>query len=387
MKFRTTGAHLQAAANWAQRFTPSRPQEPVLGGVVLAVSETEVTLSGYNFDTAGSARVADVIVDQTGTEIVSARLLVAIAKTLKAKEEVTVETAQGVLVYTNSSRWELPCLPVQDYPELPKLADAKLLANVDADRFAEEVLRVIPAASAVTESPFCSAVSLSLRATGTGEHELVVATTDRYRMAVSEIPAVVQPHFPEHRLLVPSATLQAAAMAAKESGGSVTIRYTDGSCSISGPVATVTGRLIDATMPWERVDLDPDTRDASVLVNVAELRGAIDRAVVVLDKDESLTLTFHPDDGGGDVEPTAGTRARASHEFEVDISPETERTIGAKGSYLIHALDSLRSSHVLIGFGEKQWGTILFQPCDDSGEATPGFRHVVAQQRMARTST
>src|SRR6478609_9821466 len=124
MKFRVERDVLADAAAWVARSLPARPPVPVLGGVLLEAasgpSGDRLTVSGFDYET--SARVElDATIGDPGRVLVSGRLLADITKALPAKPvDVVVDGARATISCGNS-RFSLPTMPVEDYPQLPAM--------------------------------------------------------------------------------------------------------------------------------------------------------------------------------------------------------------------------------------------------------------------------
>lgn len=368
---------LAAASAWVERFTPARSAEAVLGAVQLIARGDELWLAAYDFETLGQARLP-AVVKAEGRAFLSARLLSAVAKTMKTAGTAEIDTSGTTgRVSSGGSEWELPSLDERDYPKIPGVPEA--VGTVDGAALAAALARVLPAASVPTAVPFCGAVALS----GTTD-TLTLATTDRFRMAVAEIAWTSPAGLDE--IMVPATALREAVSVAK-GATEVTIGADTHGWSLSAEHFAVVARYLgDAKMPWRRIDMDPDTADATVvLVETAEFRSALDRATVVLDKEESVSIEF--DEDAITVEPTVGSRSRARHCIEPLGVVGEAQSMGVNPAYLRTALDGLGSYAARFAFTAKRWAPVLIQPADEQGDPLPGYRHVVAQQRMTKGVT
>lgn len=381
-RFTVPGSALAIAAAWATRLNPSRPTAPPLAGVVLDASGEQLTISAYDFDTAGTA-VLDAEVVEAGRVLVAGRLLAAVTKTLGAKDTATLEVEGSVLRLSigKGQGWELPTLDLDLYPQLPVVAPA--VAEVDAAELADALARVLPAVSTDPSLPAISGVYISTRQ-GEG---LTLAGTDRYRLGVAEIdwePLGAAAETGEvEQVLVPAELLGHVVAAARESSGRVRCHIDGASFGISSARRSVTGRLLDSPhLAWQRIALDEDKAQAAVaVVATDELRGAVDRASVMLSDGESLTLQFSAD--GIVVRPTLGGRGRANHTAEIVSFTGDEQRVGVSGRFLRTAIESLGSPMAEVRFVARDWMPFLMRPADVDGTPIPGYRHVVAQQRQA----
>jgi DNA polymerase III subunit beta len=194
MKFTVERDALAEAVGWAARELPGRPVLPVLTGLLLSADQAEeagqadrtgqagafLTLSCFDYEV--SARVAlPAEVAEPGTVLVPGRLLAEIVRALPPYPVQFADDPDGVSVTCGDAAFMLTPLPLADYPELPELP--QLAGTVDGAELAAAIGQVIPAASRDDTLPMLTAVSVELH----GE-TMTLAATDRYRLAVRELP-------------------------------------------------------------------------------------------------------------------------------------------------------------------------------------------------------
>ena len=183
MKFRVERDVLADAAAWVARSLPARPPVPVLGGVLLEAtsgpSGDRLTVSGFDYET--SARVElDATIGDPGRVLVSGRLLADITKALPAKPvDVVVDGARATISCGNS-RFSLPTMPVEDYPQLPAMP--QVAGIVPGDVLAQAVQQVAVAAGRDDTLPMLTGIRLEIDGP-----RLTLAATDRFRLAVREL--------------------------------------------------------------------------------------------------------------------------------------------------------------------------------------------------------
>src|ERR687886_522131 len=147
MKFRVERDVLADAAAWVARSLPARPPVPVLGGVLLEAvsgpSGDRLTVSGFDYET--SARVElDATIGDRGRVLVSGRLLADITRALPSKPVDLVVDGARATISCGNSRFSLPTMPVEDYPQLPAMP--QVAGVVPGDVLAQAVAQVAVAA-------------------------------------------------------------------------------------------------------------------------------------------------------------------------------------------------------------------------------------------------
>lgn len=172
MKFTLQSGALAEAIAAGISSVPSRPINPILGGVLVEAQVGAVTLSSFNYDRA-TMRVVAADVADTDTAVVSGRLLAAVGANLPKTAECTATTSGNHMVITaGRSEYRLPLMHAEDYPRLPEMTTADVIGTVDAAAFSDAVRAIggysstdlaVPALTALNF--VCTPAALTLTAT------------------------------------------------------------------------------------------------------------------------------------------------------------------------------------------------------------------------------
>ncbi|OBC15490.1 DNA polymerase III subunit beta [Mycobacterium sp. 852013-50091_SCH5140682] len=366
LKFRVVREDFADAVAWVARNLPSRPTIPVLAGVLLTGTDDGLTISGFDYEVSAEVRVAAEIASP-GSVLVSGRLLSDITKALPGKPvDISVEGTRVALT-CGSARFSLPTLAVEDYPALPALPDET--GVVAADLFAEAIGQVAVAAGRDDTLPMLTGIRVEI----SGE-SVVLAATDRFRLAVRELTWVATAADIEAAVLVPAKTLAEAAKAGTDgtevhlSLGSGPSVGKDGLLGIRSNGKRSTTRLLDAEFPKFR-QLLPTEHTAVATIGVAELTEAIKRVALVADRGAQIRMEFSEDAlrlsaGADDV-------GRAEEDLPVSFAGEP-LTIAFNPTYLTDGLGSLRSERVTFGFTTPSRPAVLRPAGDDDGTGGGG---------------
>lgn len=363
LKFRLAREDFAEAVAWVARILPTRPTVPVLSGVLLTGSEDGLTISGYDYEVSAEVRVAAEIASP-GSALVSGRLLSDITKSLPAKPvDVSVEGTR-VSLTCGSARFSLPTMAVEDYPALPSLPEET--GVVASDLFAQAIGQVAVAAGRDDTLPMLTGIRVEI----SGE-KVVLAATDRFRLAVRELTWATDSADIEAAVLVPAKTLAEAARAGTDgtdvhlSLGAGAAVGTDGLLGIRSNGKRTTSRLLDAEFPKFR-QLLPAEHTAVATIGVAELTEAIKRVALVADRGAQVRMEFSDDSlrmsaGADDV-------GRAEEDLPVEFYGEP-LTIAFNPTYLTDGLGSLHSERVTFGFTTSSRPAVLRPAADDGGYA------------------
>lgn len=366
---------LSHAAAWVSRVCPAKPVTPILGGMLVDVTDAEVRLTAYDYETAAIATLP-IMLGDPGRVLVSARLLAAVvAAATKAPgktSEVTVTTGpQAAVVTAGRAEWTLPLLPAEDYPQLPGVDVPE--SEVSADELHRALARVMPAVDRRGQVPALGGVQL----TADGD-TLTLAATDRFRLAVTAIPW--KPHGADlPATLVPYDLLDSAAKAVTGTG-SVRLGSDGATFTVATDMHTLSGRCIEAAFPaWQK--LMPASKSDTVAVAApGALARAVEQAAVMLDNVPSLRLAFTA--GSAEVSAAQDDRSARAH-AEVHHYTGEPFTVAVNPQYLREALTCCDSELVEIQFGATANRPILLVPVTrDGAPPDDNYRHLLMPVKL-----
>jgi DNA polymerase III subunit beta len=355
MRFSIQRDTLTEAVAWVARSLPTRPVLPILSGMLISATSTgdegELTLSCFDYEISARIRVtADVA--EPGTVLVPGRLLAEITRSLP-DYVVDVDTGQlkdggtDVTFTCGPAAFSLVTLPVGEYPKLP---DLPVLAGVvDGGVLAAAISQVVPAASRDDTLPILTGVNIELDG-----DTMILAATDRYRLAMRELGwDAAQPDV-RATILTPAKTLaDAARMMAHGTPVQVLLRG-DGHTGWPALADTPAGsqRAADAMIGFECGGRRLTTRlIAGEFIKyksrfpgefgccgdmpAALLAEAVKRVALVAERGTSVRLSF----GAGAVTIEAGTegQARARETVAAEFVGD-EHAIAFSPHYLLDGL-------------------------------------------------
>ncbi|GAB05778.1 DNA polymerase III subunit beta [Gordonia amarae] len=349
MKFRVARDEFAESVTWVARSLPSRPPVPVLGCVVLTAGDTEpgrdgLTVSGFDYEVSAEETISAEVAEP-GRVLVSGRLLADITKALPHKPVDVSLDGSRVAISCGSAKFSLPTMPVEDYPEMPKVPD--VTGSLPAGIFAEAITQVAVAAGRDDTLPMLTGVRLEIEG-----NTVVLAATDRFRLAVRELEWQPTTAEVSGAVLVPAKTLSDSAKTAG-SEGNVELAFgsggnvgSEGILGILGQNKRTTTRLLDAEFPKFR-QLLPASHTAIATIEAAPLIEAIKRVALVAERGAQVRLEF----GAGSVLLTAGgdEAGKAEESLEVNFHGEP-LTIAFNPGYLLDGLSAMGASSVDFGF-------------------------------------
>ncbi len=374
MKFRVERDALADAVAWTAKSLPTRPSVPVLAGVLMRVSEGELTVSGFDYEVSSQVTVG-VQADSDGAALVSGRLLAEITKALPPKPVEVAAVGSHLELVCGSARFTLPTMPVEDYPTLPAMPETA--GVVDAGTFANAVAQVAVAAGRDDTIPMLTGVRMELEGS-----TLSLLATDRYRAAVRELSWRPGDETINLQALVPARTLADTAKTLGPLGGEVVVALSrggvgEGMIGFTGGSRRTTSRLLDPDFPKIR-SLFPDQHSAQARLNVAALAEVVRRVALVADRTTPVRMSFA--EGEVVIEAGGSEDARASEAMECVFTGDP-LTVAFNPGYLIDGLGVLDAATVLVSFTSAMKPAVI-SPAGEDGEVIPGYRYLIMPMRV-----
>lgn len=366
VRIRAAKDDLAGAVSWVARNLPARPTQPILRGMIFLADDNGLQLAGYDYEVSTQIRIS-AEVDEPGRFAVNGKLVSDIVSKLPNKQVEMHFDGTKVIVRCGSSRFELPSLTLEDYPQLPEAPAAT--GTVDAALLAEAIGQVAVAAGKDESLPMLTGIRME-----TEGNEVTLAATDRFRLAVRSFEWEQVPEG-ETKLLIPAKTFaETARTLDTTSSEPVTLAFGDGSddreigaegllAILADPRRTTT-RLLDAEFPKFR-PLLPKQHSSMAVARVDQLQDAIRRVSLMADHGAQIRMDF-----------SDGQVVLSAHGDEVGHAEETVTCnfygepllIAFNPQYLLEGLSAVRSHRVLLGFTQPSRPAILIPEPEDIPE-------------------
>lgn len=400
MKLRADADKLADAVSYTAKALPGRAAFPVLLGMMLTTTNTGLHLAASDTEVYATAAVTAEIADD-GRALVSGRLLADICARLPKTAQVDIElddSSGRLILACGTARFNLPTLPVDEYPSLPALPDA--VATTDAEDFAAAVAQVAVAVGTDDALPAMTGIEMSLDGT-----DLILAATDRYRIgrrALTVRPTGTLPTVPAKkrrrtaddetgtaaptegaRILIPGKTLADAARALS-GDHTLTLHWSEGlfALSLPGGRSYMTRLLTGYTFPSFDKMFAVD-RLLAVTVQASDAAAAIQRVALVAARNTAIRL--HITDGELAVDAGSGDDAHASDRIPANVTGDLglPLTIAFNPAYLLDALKAPGTPEARIEIAHPHQPVRLLGRTDEIDEA---YQHLLMPIRLTETS-
>lgn len=187
---------LASAVSWVARNLPTKPAQPVLRAMLITADDDGLEFAGFDYEVSTKVRIP-AEVNQPGRIAVAGKLIADITATLPNKPVEIFVDGSTVQLKCGSSRFELPSIPLDDYPTLPTLPE--VTGAINPRLFIDAVTQVATAAGKDDTLPMLTGVHMEIE----GE-DITLTATDRFRLALRRFQWI--PAFPDAqaKLLIPA---------------------------------------------------------------------------------------------------------------------------------------------------------------------------------------
>lgn len=366
VSFRVAKDDLAAAVGWVARSLPNKVTQPVLRAMVITADDSGLELAGFDYEVSTKEKIAAEIAEP-GQFAVAGKLIAEIVNSLPNKPVDVDVDEKRALVTCGSSRFELPLIPLDDYPQLPELPE--VTGTINPALFQEAIKQVASAAGKDDTLPMLTGVHLAID----GE-QVQLTATDRFRLAIREVEWTPAAADIQAKLLVPAKTLQDAANSLDTSlNDPVEIAVgtgdnlgSDGLFGLHARARQTTARMLDAEFP-NIAPLLPKTHTSMASIEIAPLQEAIRRVSLLTDRNAQVRMEFSE----GQVVLSAGgsDAGHAQETVACAFTGRDELIIAFNPTYLRDGLSVVHTDRVVFGFTEPSRPAIMIPEPEEFPEA------------------
>ncbi len=342
MKINVERGALLKALGHVQSVVERRNTIPILSNVLIQAAKGKLTLTATDLDIEiVESLPSDVL--RNGAATAPAHMLYDIVRKMPDGAQVQAELLAGdsgrLAISAGSIRFELACLPQEDFPQvsagaLPhrfRLDASDLMALVDKTRFAistEETRFYLNGIYVhVAEDK-----DKTLRAVATDGHRLA-----RYDLELPEGAAGMP------GIIVPRKTIAELRRLLEDAEGAIEVALTDTKMQFNFNGVELTSKLIDGSFPeYQRVI--PTNNDKVLMLDAKEFSHAVDRvSTISADKTRAVKLNIDKDRVTlSVVNPESGT---ATEELGANYSADSIE-IGFNARYLLDITGQVEGKEV-----------------------------------------
>lgn len=311
----------------------SRPTLPILGNLLLQVSENVLSLTGTDLEIEMIHRLPLLNENESGSTTVPARKFLDICRSLPNDSKITVTLDDSRLtIQSGRSKFALSTLPATDYPNIENwqyeadfaIPQKTLKSLIDAVQFSmanQDVRYYLNGMLFEIENGLLKTVA-----------------TDGHRLAVCALP--VGQEIPNTcSVIMPRKSVLELAKLTSESDELINIQIGNNNLRVNFTDLTFTSKLIDGRFPDYRKVL-PRNPDKTLEASCDDLKNALSRAAILSnEKFRGIRLYAHENQ----LKITANNPEQEEAEEIVDVKYTADPLeIGFNVTYLLDILNTLK---------------------------------------------
>jgi DNA polymerase-3 subunit beta len=380
VKFQVNRDVLVEAVAFAARMLQARPTSQVLSGMRLVADANSLQISVFDHDVSAQTDVV-ANVDQSGTTLVSGRLLNEIIGRLPNQPVTFVVDGTKVVLTCGTSKFELATLPIEQYPTLPPVPP--VTGTIDGEAFISAIRRVSVASAKESTRPFQKGIQLKAIATS-----ITFTAADPNRIARCQVSWLGKNVTDEVSAVVLTKTMQDIEKTFSNLGEvSISISPDGGMVAFQAKNRTVTTVVLNIENYPDIDQYFPTNLEESVVINKQDLIDATRRVELVVNESED-TIRYAFEDGAVNLDSTSSENAATeSVQATLNGNPTSLRF----KPWLFHdGLSQITSEFVKIEFTKNQRdpsrpGPIIMSSQTSKDAASPDtYRYLLNPNMLKR---
>jgi DNA polymerase-3 subunit beta len=346
MKFSCAQDELARFLQITGRAIATKSTLPILTGILLETKGHYLRCVATDLEIAIEVTVNNVQIIRPGSVVVPGKTFVDIVKHL-SQSQIEVEfdeSSRMVQISTERSSYQLPTLPVEEFPALPEVVDNNK-AEIERESLKDAIRQTIYATLADDPRPFLSTILWELT-----PEKLRLVATDVNRLAIKDLE--ISGNINGTSLVPVRSLREIGNIFGSNNEEKLQISIGDKLLFVSGSGITFSSRLVEAQFPrYEQVI--PKEPSGTISINRSDLINALERTSVVSHSikmkvtEEKLTITSKEPDKG-----------RSYEEVAIELSGQ-DLEIGFNVRFLLDFLKAIDSERVVVKYVQEQKPVIM----------------------------
>jgi len=366
MKLSISKAQLRAALDTVTTCVARTNTLPILDYTLLSPIQGALRISGSNVETTLSVDIPMDGIEPSPPWTAPAHKLKSIVAAAPGPDVACSIGESNITITSGSSRWRLPTLPAEQWPERQDSGGLQEVA-IAAETLRRMIVATLPAAAKNDVRYYLNGIHL-----GASSGTLTACGTDSHRLHAAEAggdyPDGIDLIIPRESARIIESTLPTE--------GDVILSYGPGRVMVSHPGCAIDTKLIEGRYPdWRRII---PRAESACRVDGKELVKAIDRAALLANEHLAIRFDFQPNQNHIRISSESANNGESSDraDAEYDGSPVV---ISANSAYMTAALAAV-GGVVRIGVTDSE-GSMLLEPEHPEDSAVRTFA-VVSPVRL-----
>lgn len=352
----------------------TRSSMPILAGLKMEITGSHLALLATDLERAVRCEIPIESKGGNGAAVLNGAVLNQIASHLPADDKITIRTQESdgtkVALRCGETSFDLPTLPVEDYPEIAALPTSTV-ASIQIADFHHGLEHTAFAALRAGETTRMSLTGVDLVLKG---DQLRMVATNGYRLAVKTIGVADCKEEGEY-LIEASVLLDLDRVLAQADSPTLDIRRGEGQLFFHAGAVTFMARTIGEEFPdFERVI--PRDNPIALTFERRALLEALQRIQITAAEDSgAITIRAATDETAVRIHSSSKDKGQAEERVRLKKTPAKPVEISFRAEYVIDVLKRVASDTVTIWLADSRKAGLL-EPSDPISPADQGFLYV-----------
>lgn len=352
---------------------------PILGNILVETNDHGINIiaTDNEIEIQQSVVLDNLVPGSCNPFLVSASSLLNVCKALPKKATISIEIMDGketkgneftsskIIIKAGRSKFELPTLPVEDFPTM-KHVSVEFATDIDIMDMIDMLHKVSFAIAVNDARYFLNGMLMEFET-----NKLNCVATDGHRLAFTCIPRIPIPT--GFSKLIPREAVLLLAKTLAKHDGMLNFETGDGYCRFSFDDTIITTKLIDGKFPeYQRVI--PKNLPEKALINREELEAALVQTMIAKDgRYHGVKLTF--DKGQLDIVTT--TEGKINVDVGLSVEYKGKNIIaGFNNTYLLDVIKTMICETIELKIADHLSSISISEPDD------PDTIYVVMPMRL-----
>lgn len=352
MKLNIAKQELNEAISHVAKAVSSRTSIPILSGIKLEATDSGLTLTAsdteisiQNFIPAKQEERVIIEVQRTGSVVLPAKFFVDIVKKLPA-EMIEIEVFEHfiTMIRAGTSEVQLVGLDPEEFPLLPRLSEERLL-QISSEQLNHMIRQTVFAASTNETSAILTGILWNIT-----DDRLKLVSTDRHRLASSEVP-IDRPDLAANRpVVIPAKTLNELYKILPDEQIWVDIVFEDNQVLFRLDNLLFYSRVLDGTYP-DTSKIIPTVFKTEFTIDTKLLTDALERAYLLSREERTNIVRLASlDEQTIEVSSSSSELGKVTEQLEVDRFNGEPLRIAFNSKYMLDVLKVMDTARVHISF-------------------------------------
>ncbi len=354
--------------NTVSRGLPSKTPLPILTGIKLYATETDLFMTSSNSDISVEIDITDasLTITEPGQTVVPGKFFIDIIRKINSKViNLYLSDDKILVIRADRGEYKLHIMDPLDYPQIDLISLENPL-TLDANLFSNIIKETVFAASSQEKKPILTGVNFKNE-----NGELIATATDSFRLAQKKISI---PEYNDFNITVPSKSLEELTKVIDNDIENINLYLSNNKLLFQFKNVCFQTRLLDGNYP-DTSRLIPREFSNILKFNKDELIDAVERVSLLSprDKEKEKELTYSiikltiNTDRIIEISTTNSSVGDAKEELiPTGLDITSQLIIGFSSRYLIEALRSFISTEISINFSGEIRPFIICGEKDDN---------------------